>query len=203
MYRRFGKRLLDILFSLLALIVLSPLLLIVAAIVRINLGSPAVFTQDRPGLNGKIFRLYKFRSMTNQKDELGELLPDDKRLTKFGMALRATSLDELPEIWNVFRGDMSLVGPRPLLVQYLPLYNAEQKRRHDVTPGLTGHAQVNGRNSISWTEKFTLDCWYVDNLSFCLDLKIIIATVGKVFSRSGISSSTNATMEVITGNGDE
>jgi len=141
--------------------------------------------------------------MTNQKDELGELLPDDKRLTKFGMALRATSLDELPEIWNVFRGDMSLVGPRPLLVQYLPLYNAEQKRRHDVTPGLTGHAQVNGRNSISWTEKFTLDCWYVDNLSFCLDLKIIIATVGKVFSRSGISSSTNATMEAFTGNGDE
>ena len=203
MYRRFGKRLLDILISLLSLIVLSPLLLIVAAIVRISLGSPVIFTQVRPGLNGKLFRLYKFRSMTDQKDDTGELLPDDKRLTRFGKSLRKTSLDELPELWNIIKGDMGVVGPRPLLVQYLPLYNAKQKRRHDIRPGLTGYAQVNGRNAISWTERFTMDCWYVDNLSFGLDLKIIIATVGKVFSRSGISSSTNATMEAFTGNGDE
>ncbi|MCL2227614.1 MAG: sugar transferase [Oscillospiraceae bacterium] len=200
MYRRFGKRLLDIACSLFGLVFLSPVLLAVAILVRAKLGAPALFRQERPGLKGKIFRLCKFRSMTSQRDERGDLLPDSERLTSLGKLLRATSLDELPELWNILKGEMSLVGPRPLLVQYLPLYNDEQMRRHDVRPGLTGHAQVNGRNAISWQEKFALDCWYVDNLSFLLDAKIIFSTFAKVFSRAGISSATSETMEPFAGN---
>ncbi|MCL2392561.1 MAG: sugar transferase [Oscillospiraceae bacterium] len=200
MYRKFGKRLFDIVFSIIGLVLLSPVLFVVAILVRIKLGAPALFRQERPGLSGKLFRLCKFRTMSDKKDENGKLLPDSKRLTSFGKMLRATSLDELPELWNILKGDMSLVGPRPLLVQYLPLYSAEQMRRHNVRPGLTGHAQISGRNAISWQEKFILDCWYVDNFSFHLDVKIIISTLIKVLDRSGISSETSETMEVFTGN---
>ena len=171
------KRILDILLSGLALIVLSPVLLVVAVLVRVKLGSPVIFCQMRPGRNEKIFKMYKFRSMTDARDEKGELLPDDVRLTKFGKALRATSLDELPELWNIFKGDMSIVGPRPLLVQYLPLYNERQRHRHDVRPGLTGWAQVHGRNSISWEEKFNWDVKYVNEISFLNDCRIILQTV--------------------------
>jgi len=202
MYRKFGKRLIDIVVSFLWLIVLMPLLLILAILIRFKLGSPILFKQDRPGLNGKIFRLYKFRTMTDERNEYGELLPDEERLTSFGKTLRATSMDELPELWNILKGNMSLVGPRPLLVEYLPLYSTEQLRRHNVRPGLTGHAQINGRNAINWSEKFRYDCWYVDNLSFWLDMKVIFLTVAKVFSRKGISSSTSVTMERFKG-GDE
>ncbi|MCL2201895.1 MAG: sugar transferase [Oscillospiraceae bacterium] len=202
MYRKFGKRLVDIVLSLLGLIILSPVLLVTALLARVKLGSPVLFRQERPGLNGKIFILCKFRSMTDRRDENGALLPDGIRLTPFGKFLRSTSLDELPELWNILKGEMSLVGPRPLLVQYLPLYSAEQRRRHNVRPGLTGYAQVNGRNAISWPEKFKLDCWYVDNLSFRLDMKIILKTFSKIFSRSGVSSETSATMEPFQGNED-
>jgi len=174
--------------------------LIVAATVRVMMGSTILFRQERPGLNGRIFKLYKFRTMADKKGEQGILLPDIDRLTSLGKALRATSLDELPELWNILKGEMSLVGPRPLLVQYLPLYNAEQLRRHDVRPGLTGYAQINGRNAISWHERFLLDCWYVDNMSFLLDVKILLITVTKVFSRRGINSSCSATMDFFTGN---
>lgn len=198
-YEKYIKRLLDILLSGLALIVLSPVLLVTAVLVRSKLGSPVIFCQPRPGKDGKIFNLYKFRSMTDQRDENGGLLPDEVRLTKFGRLLRATSLDELPELWNILRGDMSIVGPRPLLVRYLPLYNEEQKHRHDVRPGLTGWAQVNGRNAISWEEKFRLDVWYVEHLSFTLDVKTVFLTVKKVFCREGISSETAATMEEFKG----
>ncbi len=200
MYSRLGKRILDSLLSFIGLVVLSPVFLILALLVRIKLGKPVIFKQDRPGKDGRIFRLYKFRTMTDKKDINGGLLPDAGRLTPFGKALRATSLDELPELWNVLKCDMSLVGPRPLLVQYLPLYNEEQARRHNVRPGITGHAQINGRNAISWQDKFKLDCWYVDNVSFGLDLKILFGTVAKVFKRSGVSSATSATMEAFTGN---
>ena len=200
MYKRFGKRLLDIVFCVCGLLILSPVLLILFILVRIRLGSPVIFSQERPGRGCQLFRLFKFRSMTDAKDESGNLLPDSERLTSFGKSLRAASLDELPELWNIIKGDMSLVGPRPLLVRYLPLYSAEQMRRHDVRPGLTGHAQVNGRNAISWQEKFVLDCWYVDNVSFWLDLKIIFATFLKVVSRSGISSESSDTMEPFLGN---
>jgi lipopolysaccharide/colanic/teichoic acid biosynthesis glycosyltransferase len=200
MYRKGFKRFFDVVFSLIGLLILSPVLLTLLIIVRVKLGSPAIFRQERPGRGGRIFKLYKFRSMTEIRDESGELLPDNERLTSFGKMLRATSLDELPELWNILRGDMSVVGPRPLLVQYLPLYSAEQMRRHDVRPGLTGHAQVNGRNAISWPDKFRLDCWYVDNLGFWLDVRIIFSTFAKVVSRSGISSSTSDTMEFFTGN---
>lgn len=203
MYQLFGKRFFDIVCSLLGLVLLSPVLLIVAIMVRAKLGSPVVFRQERPGLKGKIFKLSKFRTMTSKRDENGNLLPDSERLTSFGKLLRSTSLDELPELWNILKGEMSLVGPRPLLVQYLPLYSAEQMRRHDVRPGLTGHAQINGRNAISWQDKFRLDCWYVDNLSFALDIKIIFATFFKIFDRSGISSETSVTMEAFTGNNEE
>lgn len=203
MYRRFGKRFFDIAGSFCGLVIFSPLLLVLALLIRINLGSPVLFSQERPGLNGKIFKLYKFRSMTGKTDENGNLLPDAERLTHFGKMLRASSLDELPELWNILKGDMSIVGPRPLLVQYLPLYNNEQKRRHNVRPGLTGYAQVNGRNAITWREKFELDCLYVDNMSFPLDIKIIILTVVSVIKRDGISSKTSATMEAFTGNGEE
>jgi lipopolysaccharide/colanic/teichoic acid biosynthesis glycosyltransferase len=193
------KRLMDLVLSGFALILLSPVLLVTAILVRTKLGSPVIFKQERPGRNGEIFSLYKFRSMTDQKDEAGNLLPDSVRLTGFGKKLRSTSLDELPELWNIFRGDMSIVGPRPLLVKYLPLYNEEQRHRHDVRPGLTGWAQINGRNAISWEEKFKLDCWYVEHISLLLDLKIIFMTALKVFRREGISSETAATMEEFTG----
>ena len=198
-YEKYIKRLLDILLSGLALIVLSPVLLVTAILVRTKLGSPVICCVERPGEDEKIFRLYKFRSMTDEKDENGNLLPDEIRLTRFGRLLRSTSLDELPELWNIFRGDMSIVGPRPLLVRYLPRYNEEQKHRHDVRPGLTGWAQVNGRNAISWEEKFRLDVWYVRNLRFTTDVKIIFLTVKKVFCREGICSETAATMEEFMG----
>lgn len=198
-YERHVKRPQDLLLSLLALIVLSPILLIVAILVRTKLGSPILFTQERPGLNEKIFKMYKFRTMTDEKDENGKLLPDSVRLTKFGKLLRATSFDELPELWNIVNGDMSIVGPRPLLVQYLPLYNEHQKRRHCVRPGLSGLAQVSGRNAISWEDKFKLDVKYVDNISFVGDWKIIFLTVKKVFVREGISSDTAVTMEAFRG----
>lgn len=198
-YQQFIKRPQDFLFSLIALVVLSPVILITAILVRIKLGSPVIFKQERPGLNEKIFIMYKFRTMTDERDENGELLPDSVRLTKFGSFLRKTSIDELPELWNIVRGDMSIVGPRPLLVQYLSLYNQEQKRRHEVKPGLTGYAQVNGRNAINWEEKFKLDIEYVDNVSFLRDWKIIFMTIKKVFIREGINSDTSATMEPFRG----
>ena len=199
LYRKYIKRLLDIILSLTAIICLSPVLLITALLVRVRLGSPVIFRQQRPGLNGKIFGLCKFRSMTDERDAEGNLLPDEVRLTSFGKKLRATSLDELPELFNILKGEMSIVGPRPLLVQYLPLYNEEQKHRHDVLPGLTGLAQVNGRNAITWEKKFEYDVEYVRNLSFFMDVKIILMTVGKVFHREGINSETSATMEFFTG----
>jgi lipopolysaccharide/colanic/teichoic acid biosynthesis glycosyltransferase len=198
-YEKYIKRLLDVVLSGCALIVLSPVLLVTAVLVRTKLGRPVIFCQPRPGKDGKIFNLYKFRSMTDQRDQEGNLLPDEVRLTKFGKLLRSTSLDELPELWNILRGDMSIVGPRPLLVKYLPLYNEEQRHRHDVLPGLTGWAQVNGRNSITWEDKFRHDLWYVNNISFTLDLKILFLTVKKVFCREGISSDSAATMEEFKG----
>ncbi|MCK9217198.1 MAG: sugar transferase [Firmicutes bacterium] len=199
MYQKFLKRPMDFMLSLIALIILSPIMLIIAILVRIKLGSPVIFKQQRPGLNEKIFTLYKFRTMTDEKGDNGELLPDSVRLTKFGKLLRSTSLDELPELWNILKGDMSIVGPRPLLVQYLPLYNEHQKRRHEIKPGLTGLAQVNGRNAISWEEKFDLDVEYIDNIRFITDLKIIFHTIKKVFHREGINSENAATMEIFIG----
>ena len=199
MYRVFFKRLLDIIVSGAALIILSPVMLILAILVRVKLGSPVIFHQERPGYHEKIFKLCKFRSMTDERDENGELLPDEIRLTKFGKALRATSLDELPELWNILKGDMSLIGPRPLLVKYLPLYNDFQKQRHNVKPGLTGWAQVNGRNAISWEQRFELDVYYVNHISFWLDVKILFQTVAVVFKHSGINSATDATMEAFKG----
>ncbi|HBM4451269.1 TPA: sugar transferase, partial [Enterococcus faecium] len=182
-YQLFGKRILDILLSGIALIVLSPIILIVGFLVRIKLGSPIIFKQERPGKSEKIFSMYKFRTMTDERDHNGEYLPDEIRLTKFGKILRATSLDELPELWNILKGDMSIVGPRPLLVEYLPLYSEKQRKRHNVRPGLTGLAQVNGRNAISWEEKFDLDVYYVDKISFFNDLIIIIQTCKKVIKK--------------------
>ena len=199
MYAKYIKRLLDIVLSLIAIIVLSPVYLIVAIVVRIQMGSPVLFSQDRIGKDEKVFKLYKFRSMANEKDENGKLLPEEKRLTKFGLTLRSTSLDELPELVNILKGDMSIVGPRPLLVKYLPLYSEEQKHRHDVRPGLTGWAQANGRNAISWEEKFALDIWYVQNISFWVDVKVIFLTVKEVFCREGISSEHSVTMEEFSG----
>ena len=199
MYRKYLKRVFDVVCSFLALIVLAPLLLIIALLVRIKLGSPVIFKQKRPGLHEKIFTLYKFRTMTDQKDEQGNLLPDSERLTKFGKTLRSTSLDELPELWNILKGDMSIVGPRPLLVEYLPLYSEQQKYRHSVKPGLTGYVQVNGRNSIGWTEKFKLDVEYVNDLTFIGDMKIIFRTVTAVLARKDINSDRCATMEAFTG----
>lgn len=203
MYRHFLKRFLDILLSGCALIVLSPVLLVVAVLVRTKLGSPVIFCQERPGKDEKIFKMYKFRSMTDARDEHGALLPDEVRLPRFGRILRSTSLDELPELWNIFKGDMSIVGPRPLLVKYLPLYNAEQRHRHDVRPGLTGLAQVNGRNAISWEEKFRLDVDYVRHITFAGDVKIVLATVGKVLHHEGISGGNSATMEEFRGTPEE
>ena len=182
-----------------ALVALSPVLLMVAILVRTKLGSPVIFCQERPGKDEKIFKMYKFRSMTDERDENGNLLPDEVRLTKFGRLLRSTSLDELPELWNIFKGDMSIVGPRPLLVKYLPLYNEEQRHRHDVRPGLTGLAQINGRNGISWEKKFQYDVQYVNEITFWGDMKILILTVTSVFKREGISSESSVTMEDFTG----
>jgi lipopolysaccharide/colanic/teichoic acid biosynthesis glycosyltransferase len=199
LYRRYFKRHLDFVLSLVAIIILSPLLLFIAILVRVKLGSPVIFKQQRPGLNEKIFTMYKFRTMTDERNERGELLPDEVRLTDFGKFLRATSLDELPELFNILKGDMSIVGPRPLLVEYLPLYSAHQRRRHEVRPGLTGWAQVNGRNALSWEDKFNYDVEYVDNLSFLLDLKIIFLTIKKVLKREGINQEGRATMEPFRG----
>lgn len=200
LYERFFKRALDIFCSLMALLVFWWLYVIVAILVRVKLGSPVLFTQERPGKDEKIFKLYKFRTMTDARDEKGNLLSDDVRLTKFGKLLRSTSLDELPEVFNILKGDMSIVGPRPLLVKYLPLYNEEQKRRHEVRPGLSGYAQVNGRNSVSWEEKFRMDVEYVDHVTFVGDVKIILGTVLKAFvKREGINSETAATMEEFKG----
>lgn len=192
-YEKYIKRLLDILLSGMALICLSPVLLVTAILVRTKLGSPVIFRQERPGRNEKIFRLYKFRSMTDERDEQGNLLPDEVRLTHFGRLLRSTSLDELPELWNIFRGDMSIVGPRPLLVSYLPYYTEEERHRHDVRPGLTGLAQVNGRNNLTWEQKFAYDLEYVNHMSFVNDMKIIMKTAMKVFARSDIQTDTQAT----------
>ncbi len=195
LYEKYFKRLLDLICAFLALLVFWWLYLIVAVLVRIKLGSPVLFAQERPGKNEKIFKLYKFRTMTDAKDESGELLPDEVRLTKFGKMLRATSLDELPEVFNIIKGDMSIIGPRPLLVKYLPYYSEEQHRRHDVRPGLSGYAQAHGRNGVSWDEKFRMDVKYVEHITFTGDVKIILDTVLSVIKKEGISSATSATME--------
>lgn len=200
MYANYVKRILDLMLSLIAVIICTPIFLVLFMLVRIKLGSPVLFTQERPGKDEKIFRLYKFRTMTSQTDAHGELLPDEIRLTSFGKKLRATSLDELPELFNILKGDMSIVGPRPLLVKYLSLYNEEQRHRHDVRPGLTGQAQVHGRNAISWEEKFKHDVAYTRNVTFLNDCRIILATILKVIKRDGINSETSATMEEFRGN---
>jgi UDP-galactose phosphate transferase len=200
LYSKLIKRFMDFLIAALSIIIFSPLLIILAILVRVKLGGPVIFKQERPGLNGKVFKLYKFRTMTDAKDENGNLLDDEYRLTSFGKKLRSTSLDELPELYNILKGDMSIVGPRPLLVKYLPLYNDEQKRRHDVRPGLTGLAQVSGRNAITWTEKFNKDIEYVDNVSLRLDISIFFKTIYCVLKKEGINSDSAATMEDFTGN---
>lgn len=201
MYRHYIKRLLDIVLSLIALIVLSPLLLILTILVRIKLGSPVIFKQQRPGLNEAIFTMYKFRSMTDERDENGELLPDEIRLTKFGKVLRSTSMDELPELVNILKGDMSIVGPRPLLVEYLELYDEEQRKRHDVRPGLTDLSALRGRNNVPWEDQFKHDLEYINNLSFLLDAKIVLLTVVKVIKREGVAQEGHATRETFKGNG--
>ena len=201
MYSHFLKRILDFLIVFCVLVTLWPILLLLIIWLHFaNKGAGVFFTQERPGKNGKIFKVIKFKTMTDECDANGDLLPDEQRLTKVGKFIRSTSVDELPQLINVLRGDMALIGPRPLLPQYLPLYNKEQARRHEVRPGITGWAQVNGRNAISWTKKFELDVWYVDHCSFILDLRIIVLTIKKVFVREGISSETSATMEYFTGN---
>ena len=199
MYKIF-KRLIDIICSLIGLILFFPILLVVALLIRINLGSPVFFTQTRLGKDGKEFKMIKFRTMKDSLDKFGQLLPDEQRLTKFGKILRSTSLDELPELINVLKGDMTLVGPRPLLVEYKELYSERQFRRHEVSPGITGWAQINGRNAISWNERFELDVWYVDNISFLLDMKILVMTILKVIKRDGINEQGQASMSKFTGN---
>ena len=199
LYRDYIKRFLDIVLSAGAIVVLSPVMAVTAILVWIKLGSPVIFKQKRPGKDERIFEMYKFRSMTDARDKNGELLPDEVRLTSFGKKLRASSLDELPELFNILKGDMSVVGPRPLLVQYLPLYNAQQKRRHEVRPGVTGYAQVHGRNAITWEEKFEKDVYYVDHISFWGDWKIILQTIRAVVKKEGIRSETSATMELFEG----
>lgn len=191
-YEKYIKRLLDIVLSSAVLVILSPVLLITAVLVRIKLGSPVIFTQERPGKDEKVFKLHKFRSMTDARDENGNLLPDKERLTGFGKKLRSLSIDELPELWDIFRGKMSIVGPRPLLVKYLPYYTDEERHRHDVRPGLTGLAQVNGRNGLSWEQKFKYDLEYVQHISFCEDIKIMFSTVGKVLNKSGVQVDTRS-----------
>lgn len=198
-YEKYIKRPQDFICGTCGFIVLSPVMLITAILVRTKLGSPIIFKQERPGLDGKVFKLYKFRTMTDQKDENGNLLPDDVRLTKFGKMLRSTSLDELPELINIIKGDMAVVGPRPLLVSYLPLYNEHQARRHEVRPGFTGYAQVHGRNSITWEDKFDKDVYYVDRISFLMDWSIIFQTIKTVAKKEGISSNSSVTMEAFTG----
>lgn len=193
------KRTFDFIIALFLIIILLPIIIFVAVLIRFKLGAPVLFTQDRPGLQGQVFKMMKFRTMLNGIDKQGNLLPDSERMTKFGTFIRSTSLDELPGLFNVLKGDMSLVGPRPLLVQYLPLYNPEQARRHEVRPGITGWAQINGRNAISWEDKFKLDVWYVDNRNFWLDIKILFLTVKKVFIKEGISASDHVTMPFFTG----
>lgn len=200
MYRNFVKRILDIIISGIALLCFCPIILVLIAILMIANRYSAFFVQERPGKDGKIFKLVKFKTMTDKTDSDGNLLPDDKRLTKIGTIIRSTSLDELPQLWNVLKGDMSLIGPRPLLIQYLPLYSSEQARRHEVKPGITGWAQINGRNAIRWKQKFEYDVWYVDNISFALDLKILWLTFKKVVARENINSATSATMEYFNGN---
>lgn len=200
MYRGWGKRLLDLLISLPALVLLSPVFCILILAVRVKLGAPGLFLQERPGRHGRTFAIVKLRTMTDARDADGHLLPDAERLTRFGRLLRRASLDELPELWNVLKGDMSLVGPRPLLAQYLPLYSPEQARRHDVRPGITGWAQVNGRNSLTWNQRFQLDVWYVDNHSLTLDLRILLSTMVKVIRREGISADLHASMPEFRGN---
>ncbi|MDD5796451.1 MAG: sugar transferase [Oscillospiraceae bacterium] len=203
MYRKYIKRPLDFFLSFCAIVVLSPLLLLLTVLGAVKMKGNPFFTQLRPGKNEKIFRLIKFRTMTCEKDSSGNFLPDEKRLTKYGKILRSTSLDELPELFNILKGNMAIVGPRPLLVEYLPLYNESQRRRHEVRPGLTGYAQINGRNAITWEEKFKLDVEYVDNITFWGDIKIIFDTVKAVFLRKGINSETSATMEVFKGTPEE
>lgn len=199
MVRRLGKRGFDLALAAAGLVVLSPVIGVLALLVRKQLGAPVLFRQQRPGLGGRPFTILKFRTMTDGRDAQGHLLPDAERLTSFGRFLRSSSLDELPELWNVIRGDMSLVGPRPLLMQYLPRYTPEQARRHEVRPGITGWAQVNGRNAVSWEQKFALDVWYVDNMSLILDLRIIAATVGKALKREGINEPGQATAQEFMG----
>lgn len=199
-YCRYIKRVLDILCALAAMIVFCWLYAIVAVLVRVKLGSPVIFKQPRPGKNEKIFNLYKFRTMTDERDENGKLLPDELRLTKFGKWLRSTSLDELPEAWNILKGDMSVVGPRPLLVEYLERYDEHQRHRQDVRPGLSGYAQVHGRNAVAWEKRFELDVWYAENITFWLDIKIVIETVGIALARKNVSSDTAVTMEEFMGN---
>ena len=191
-YEKYGKRFLDFFLSGMALIILSPVLLVTAILVRVKLGSPVIFCQERPGKDEKIFRLHKFRSMSDARDETGALLPDKERLTGFGKKLRALSIDELPELWDIFRGKMSIVGPRPLLVEYLPYYTENERHRHDVRPGLTGLAQINGRNTLTWEQKFAYDLEYVQHISFCEDIKILFSTVGKVLNRSGVQVNTQS-----------
>lgn len=201
MYKHFFKRFLDIVLSGFALLCLSPVLVVVTIWLHFaNKGAGAFFTQERPGKGGKIFKIYKYKTMTDERDANGNLLPDADRLTKVGKFVRSTSIDELPQLWNVFIGDMSLIGPRPLLVRYLPLYSAEQARRHEVRPGITGWAQCHGRNNISWAEKFKLDVWYVDHVSFSTDIKVIFTTINKVLRRADISQQGEATMEAFNGN---
>lgn len=200
MYAKCIKRLLDFLLSFIAIIVLSPVLVILTLVGTVKMKGNPFFTQDRPGLHEKIFKLIKFRTMTNEKDENGELLPDEKRLIPYGQFLRSTSLDELPELFNILAGHMAIIGPRPLLVRYLPRYNAEQHRRHEVRPGLTGYAQAHGRNAISWDEKFRMDLWYVDHLSFKVDFRIFVDTILSVLKREGISAADDATMPEFMGN---
>ena len=200
LYEKYLKRCVDFVLAFLAVILLSPVLAAVAILVRYKLGSPVLYKQQRPGLHERVFTIYKFRTMTDERDVNGELMPDEIRLTKFGKILRSTSLDELPELFNILKGDMAIVGPRPLLVQYLPLYNQRQKLRHAVRPGITGYAQVNGRNSISWAEKFELDVKYVETISAWIDMKIFLKTIKSVAAREGINSDTSVTMEAFTGN---
>lgn len=198
-YEKYIKRFQDFICALTAITILSPVLFIIAVLVYFKFGTPILFKQKRPGINGEIFEIYKFRTMTNEVDDKGILLPDDVRLTAFGKKLRSTSLDELPELWNILKGDMSVVGPRPLLVEYLTIYNKKQARRHEVRPGITGLAQINGRNAISWTEKFSWDIKYIDNISFIGDWKIILKTIFVVLNKAGINSKGSATMEKFTG----